>query len=54
LFPFIRTEFEGLEGASHSASFRMLSRMNTHKNARLTYARGLELVMDILERPDRA
>ena len=24
--------------------------MNTHKNARLTYARRLELVMDVLER----
>ena len=28
--------------------------MNTHKNARLTFARRLELVMDVLEQRERA
>jgi hypothetical protein len=30
--------------------FQELSRMNIHKNARLTFARRLEMVQDVLER----
>ncbi len=45
---FIRTESGRLEVAKHP-TFQEPSRMNTHKNARLTFARRLEMVQEITE-----
>ena len=45
---FIRTEFEKLEAPTNQA-LRELSRMNVHKNARLTFARRMELVQQVLQ-----
>jgi transposase-like protein len=45
---FIRTGFERLEVAKHPVP-KEDSRMNSHKNARLTFARRLEMVLDITE-----
>lgn len=45
---FIRTEFEKLEAPTNQA-LRELSRMNMHKNARLTFARRMELVQQVLQ-----
>ena len=45
---FIRTEFEKLEAPTNQA-LRELSRMNMHKNARLTLKRRIELVRIIID-----
>ena len=46
---FIRIGFERLEVAKHPI-LKETNRMNTHKHARLTYLRRLEMVKDITER----
>jgi len=49
LYPwFIQTESGKLEVAKHP-DFQEPSRINTHKNARLTFARRLEMVQYITE-----
>jgi transposase-like protein len=49
LYPvFIRVGFERLEVAKHPI-LKEASRMNSHKHARLTYARRLEMVQQMTE-----
>jgi transposase-like protein len=49
LYPvFIRIGFERLEVAKHPI-FKGTNRMNSHKHARLTYARRLEMVRQMTE-----
>jgi hypothetical protein len=49
LYPvFIRVGFERLEVAKHPITEHQDTRMNTHKHARLTFARRFEMVNQML------
>ena len=50
MWEFTRRGFERLAIAKPPVNSQEPNRMNTHKNARLTYLRRLEMVQDIIER----